>query len=301
MSAEKVELGRYLFYDKRLSENRTQSCGTCHQQKLAFTDGSARAAGSTGELHPRGSMSLVNVAYAGVLTWVDPEMRSLEKQILTPLMGTHPVEMGMSSDTELVQRLELDGRYRELFAKAFPGPNPITLENVTRAIAAFERSIISARSPYDRYYFQRQPDAISPAAKRGETLFFSEGVAGCFRCHGGFNFSDATESEDRPLAEVTLHNTAVTEGPQKFKAPTLRNIAVTAPYMHDGSMRTLEEVFDHYATGGRFRGNPHKDPRMIEISLTPRNRQDLLAFLNALTDDALLTDPRFSDPFAPAN
>lgn len=298
MNAAKIELGRYLFYDKRLSGNQTQTCGSCHQQALAFTDGAARATGSLGDLHPRGSMSLVNIAYAGVLTWSDASMRSLEKQIMTPLMGADPIEMGMNSETELVKRLESDDRYRKMFAEAFLGPNPITVENTAKAIAAFERTIISARSPYDRYYFQRQVDTISPAAKRGETLFFSDGVAGCFRCHGGFNLSDATESQEYPLGEVVLHDTAVSDGSQKFKAPTLRNIAVTAPYMHDGSMRTLDEVLDHYAAGGRFSENPHKDPRMVKIPLSTQNRHDLLAFLNALTDEELLRDPRFSNPFA---
>jgi cytochrome c peroxidase len=300
MSVAKTELGRYLFYDKRLSGNQTQSCGSCHQQALAFTDGSAHATGSTGDAHPRSSMSLVNVAYAGVLTWTNPEMRSLEKQVMIPLMGQEPVEMGMPNASELVKRLENDARYRELFAKAFPG-EPVTIENATKAIAAFERTIISARSPYDRYYFGRDANAISDSAKRGEALFFTEGVAGCYRCHGGFNMSDTSESEDRPLAQVALHDTAVSDGPQKFKVPPLRNIAVTAPYMHDGSMRTLEEVIDHYAQGGRFSDNTYKDARMIRIPLTDQNKRDLIAFLNALTDDALLHDPRFSDPFAHAN
>jgi cytochrome c peroxidase len=302
MSEAKAELGRYLFYDKRLSGNRTQSCGTCHQQALAFTDGSAHATGSTGDAHPRSSMSLVNVAYAGVLTWMNPDMRSLEKQVMVPLMGEEPVEMGMhGADAELIKRLEGDARYREMFAKAFPGAQPITVEKVAKAIAAFERTIISARSPYDRYYFGRDSNAISDAAKRGEALFFTETVAGCYRCHGGFNMSDSAESQDRPLAEVVLHDTAVGDGPQKFKAPSLRNIAVTAPYMHDGSMHTLEEVIDHYAQGGRFSANPHKDARMIKIPLSDQNRRDLIAFLNSLTDDAVLHDPRFSDPFAHTN
>ncbi len=300
MSEAKAELGRYLFYDKRLSGNQSQSCGTCHQQALAFTDGSAHATGSTGDAHPRSSMSLVNVAYAGVLTWTNPEMRSLEKQVMVPLMGGDPVEMGMPSDAELIQRLEKDSHYREMFSQAFPG-QPITLENVAKAIAAFERTIISARSPYDRYYFGRDANAISDAAKRGEALFFTENVAGCYRCHGGFNMSDSAESQDRPLTEVVLHDTAVADGPKKFKAPSLRNVAVTAPYMHDGSMKTLEEVVNHYAQGGRFSDNPHKDARMIKIPLSDRNKQDLIAFLNSLTDDALLHDPRFSDPFAKAN
>jgi cytochrome c peroxidase len=287
MSEEKVLLGRYLFYDKRLSANQTQSCASCHQQGLAFTDGRAQSLGSTGETHPRSSMTLVNVAYAGVLTWVDPQMLTLEAQALVPLLGVRPVELGMGGqEVELIRRLRADARYRGLFPSVFPGSDPFSVQNVARAIAAFERTILSARSPYDRYYFGGDASALNDSAKRGEALFFTENVAGCYRCHGGFNFSDST-----------AHNTAVEAGAQKFKVPTLRNIAVTAPYMHNGSMATLEEVLDHYAAGGRVANNPDKDARMIQIPLTEQNRKDLLAFLRSLTDDEVARDPRFSDPF----
>ena len=132
--------------------------------------------------------------------------------------------------------------------------------------------------------------AISESAKRGEVLFYTDPVAGCFRCHGGSDFSDATA--------VVSHNTALyPDDPRKFKTPTLRNIAVTAPYMHDGSIATLEEVLDHYAAGGRARSNPYKDSRMKPIALTPRNRADLIEFLRSLTDEQLLHDPRFANPW----
>jgi len=287
MSEEKVLLGRYLFYDKRLSANRTQSCAACHRQELAFTDGRAQGLGSTGEAHPRGSMSLVNVAYAGVLTWINPQLTSLEEQVLVPLLGHDPVELGMGGrEAELVARLDADARYQSLFAAAFPEAHPITIPNLARAIAAFQRSILSARSPYDRYFLGGDADAISASAKRGEALFFTENVAGCYRCHGGFKFSDGS-----------AHNTAVEAGPLQFKTPSLRNIAVTAPYMHDGGMATLEQVLEHYAAGGRVANNPNKDVRMIPIPLAEQNRADLLEFLRSLTDDQLLRDPRFSDPF----
>ena len=288
MSEAKVQLGRRLFYDRRLSANQTQSCASCHQQERAFTDGRARGVGSTGEVHPRGAMSLVNVAYARVLTWTNPEMLSLEAQVLVPLLGDQPIELG-GQEAELVARLQAGARYREMFSAAFSGAASITIQNVARAIAAFERTILSARSPYDRYHFGNEVNAITDSAKRGEALFFTDYVAGCYRCHGGFNFSDTSESQ-------SLHNTAVVDGPQKFKAPPLRNIAVTAPYMHDGSIATLEEVLDHYAAGGRVPGNPNKDPRMIPIPLTAQNRTDLLAFLGSLTDEDLLRDARFSNP-----
>ena len=148
MSAAKVELGRYLFYDKRMSVNGTESCASCHKQELAFTDGRATGLGATGESHSRSAMSLVNVAWSGALTWSNPDMRSLEKQALVPMFGARPVELGLRQDDRFLPTIRGDAKVRELFAKAFPGEtDPFTIDNVTRAIASFERSIVSARSP----------------------------------------------------------------------------------------------------------------------------------------------------------
>jgi cytochrome c peroxidase len=168
MSAAKVELGRHLFYDKRLSVNGRQSCASCHKQELAFTDGLARAKGSTGELHPRSSMSLVNVAYAPVLTWANPTLTSLEEQALTPMFGEHPIEMGLKGhEEEVLDAVRADATYQRLFPPAFP---EVSIDTITKAIAAFERSIVSMRSPYDRYRWGGEQDAISAAAKRGEII-----------------------------------------------------------------------------------------------------------------------------------
>ena len=153
MSAAKVELGRYLFYDKRMSVNGKESCGSCHRQELAFTDGRARAEGTTGQLHPRSSMSLVNVAYVGRLTWANPTLDSLEEQALTPMLGEEPIELGLKGhEQEFLSALRRDPLYQRLFPQAFPEAGDVfTLPNVTKAIATFERTIISMRSPYDRY------------------------------------------------------------------------------------------------------------------------------------------------------
>lgn len=163
ITAAKVELGRHLFYDTRLSVNGKQSCASCHRQELAFTDGRARAAGTTGELHPRSSMSLVNVAYAPALTWADPKLHSLEQQALIPLFGIEPVELGLRGQEERVLRdLQRDPIYQRLFAAAFPGvDNPFLLENLTKALAAFERTIISTRFPYDRYRYGGDESAFT--------------------------------------------------------------------------------------------------------------------------------------------
>src|SRR5258708_6552068 len=196
MSQAKVELGRRLFYDKRLSLNGTQSCATCHKQELAFTDGRATSIGATGQAHSRSAMSLVNVAYSAVLTWSNPNLQTLEKQALIPMFSEQPVELGLAGKEQAVlSSLRSDPIYRALFPKSFPeATDSFTIANVANALAAFERSIISARSPYDRYYYTGDQNAIPDSAKRGAILFFSDLVGGCFRCHGGFYFSDATES-----------------------------------------------------------------------------------------------------------
>jgi len=333
MTAAKVELGRYLFYDTRTSINGKESCASCHKQELAFTDGRAVAQGTSGELHSRSAMSLVNVAYSGALTWSNPEMRSLEKQALVPMYGDHPVELGLREGDGFLPTLRSDAKYRSLFERAFPSDaDPFSILNVTKALASFERSIISGRSPYDRYHYGRDDNAISDSAKRGEILFFNQHLS-CFRCHGGFAFSDATVSETNGRRPIEFHNTGLyniqgllsypapnvgifefTKQPAdvgKFKAPTLRNIALTAPYMHDGSIPTLEGVLDHYAAGGRAitsgpntgngRQNPNKDPLIGGFELSAQDRTDLIAFLNCLTDEAAIHDPRFANPWPRSN
>lgn len=320
MTAEKVELGRHLFYDPRLSVNATQSCATCHRQELAFTDGRARGIGVTGEEHPRGAMSLVNVAFASTLTWANPTLTSLEEQALVPMFGTEPVELGLKKPGErLLEELKADRTYQRLFPAAFPEGKAFSLGNVTKSLAAFERSIISMRSPYDRYRYGHEENAISAAAKRGEMLFFSGEKAGCFQCHGGWNFSGAIRYEGGPRNRGDFQNTALynlpgpasypepntglyqhTGNPKdvgKFRVPSLRNIAVTAPYMHDGSVATLQEAIQHYAAGGRAPGNPNKSSTLRGFQLTPAEQSDLVEFLKSLTDQELLTDPRWSSPW----
>ena len=323
MSAAKVELGRYLFYERRMSVNGKESCGTCHRQELAFTDGRARSEGTTGQLHPRSSMSLVNVAYLPLLTWANPKLNSLEEQALVPMLGEEPIELGLKGhEPQFLDVLQHDPVYQALFPKAFPGATDLyTLANVTKAIAAFERTIISTRSPYDRYRWGGDASAISDAAKRGELLFFSSERGGCFQCHGGWNFGgrirfEGGDTEDREddgsrgffntgVSTYAAPNRGVAEQtgkPEdvgKFRPPSLRNIAVTAPYMHDGSFATLEDVIDHYAAGGRM-SHPNKSHILRPFRLSAAERADLVEFLKSLTDDALLHDPRWSDPWIQA-
>lgn len=331
MTLEKIELGRHLFYDERLSQNQTQSCASCHRQDMAFTDGLAKSIGSEGAETPRSSMSLANVAYPTTLTWAGPLTKSLEDQMLVPLFADDPIELGLRSPDEMLGRLRDDDRYQTLFAMAYPdaaeSQNLINLDRTTKAIAAFERRLISHRSPYDRYEFYGEEDAISEAAKRGKELYFGERFE-CFHCHGGFNFSDSVEHDGTTFEEVQFHNnglynvdgfgaypegnqgvfevTGVLEDQGRFRAPSLRNIAITAPYMHDGSIETLEEVLEHYSRGGRLiedgpnagdgKTNPNKSELIVGFEMTEQERDDVIAFLESLTDEEFITDPAFAAP-----
>jgi cytochrome c peroxidase len=330
ITAEKVDLGRFLFYDRRLSVNQSISCGTCHEQRLAFTDGKKNANGALNDVHPRNSMSLTNVAYNSAFNWANPLVKTLHQQALVPLFNEFPVELGWSDhEKQILDTLKADPIYKDKFAKAFPNQDdPFTTGNVTRAIASFEETLISGNSAYDKNIYQNQLSAMSESAKRGMELFFSERLE-CFHCHGGFNFTQSTNHTQTVFVELEFHNnglyniggtgeypeggrglwelTAKKEDMGRFRAPTLRNIELTAPYMHDGSIKTLEEVVDHYARGGRkietgeFAGdgalNPFKSELMIGFVLSSQEKEDLVNFLKSLTDWEFICDERFSDPF----
>lgn len=329
-TAAKAELGRHLFYDIRLSRDESMSCASCHEQARAFTDGRAVSPGVTGVATPRNSMSLANVGYFPVLTWANPLLHHLEQQALVPLIGQEPVELGLAGmEDEMVRRLAAEPVYRRLFAEAFPEVNgQISLATVVRALAAFQRTIISVRSPYDRYRYEGDVDAVSDRVIRGEALFFSERLE-CHHCHNGLNFADTVLHERNRAGEIAFHNTGLynldgkgaypatnigiaeitgrKEDMGRFRAPSLRNVAVTAPYMHDGSIATLDGVIDHYAAGGRTiavgpnsgvgRDNPLKSSFLPGFTLTAEERADLMAFLESLTDEQFLRDPRFSNPW----
>ncbi|MEL4180427.1 MbnH family di-heme enzyme [Roseateles sp. PN1] len=333
MSADKVQLGRFLFYDRRLSGNGTQACAGCHVQSLAFTDGKLTAIGSTGEAHPRNAQSIVNVAYNATLTWANPALTDLETQMLVPLFGTRPVEMGLNDANKatVLARLSSDTAYPAMFAQAFgSGADVVSWNNVIKAISAFQRSLISGNSKYDQYLAGKA--TLTATEERGLNLFFGE-KAECFHCHGGFNFNDQVVHKTSRLAETPFHNTglfniggtgafpepnrgvfelsAKPSDMGKFRAPSLRNVEVTAPYTHDGSIATLEAMLDFYAAGGRNiesgphagdgRLNPNKDPLVARISLDAQERADIVAFLRTLTDHEFLSNPKHADPFAKAS
>ena len=334
MSTAKVALGRMLFYDKRLSANESLSCATCHQQALAFSDGRTTPVGLEGAPHPRNAPTLANVAYAPRLNWADPGTKALEAQMEGPLFGHGApiVEMGLVDEPRreaALARLLADERYREAFARAFPNTAKYTFVHVFKALASFERTLVSGTSAWDRY---RAGDdaALGPAERRGMYIT-RDHVNGalCHHCHDGFNLSGPVKHVDAPFDEVVFANIglynvgntgAYPEGNQglyehtknlsdrgKFRTPTLRNVAVTGPYMHDGSVATLEDVLTVYVEGGRVieagpyagdgRKNPHKSAGLSGTPLHAEQRQDVITFLGALTDEAFLSDARFSNPY----
>ncbi|WP_442756824.1 MbnH family di-heme enzyme [Methylocystis sp. JAN1] len=330
MSETRFQLGRKLFYDTRLSGNGKESCASCHVQALAFTDGRKVAVGATGETTPRNSPSIANAAWRATLTWANPAMVTLERQMEGPLFGEAPIEMGVNDNNrkEILARFASDADYRHDFALAFPNEaEPISFGNIIKAIAVFERGVVSASSKYDLYLQGKA--TLTPEETRGKDLFFGE-KAECHHCHGSVNFDDQFYHATTREIETPFHNTGLYDidgkggypapnrgvfessgAPDdmgKFRAPSLRNIAVTGPYMHDGSVATLEEVIDIYAAGGRDvasgplkgdgRYNAHKSELIVPIDLNSQEKSDIIAFLKTLTDDELLHAPRFSNPWA---
>ncbi len=298
MSVEAVKLGRHLFYDPILSGDSTQSCASCHNQALGFTDNELQfSTGIDGIEGDKNSMQLINLLWSDRLFW-DGRSETLEEQALEPV--ENPIEL---HDTwpNVVEKLERHPVYPILFEQAF-GSRTITKELAAKAIAQFERTLISGNTRYHRYKYGLPGGNMSDSELRGMTLFFGE-KAECFHCHVDITFTDNSFRNNGlnrvfPPESQGLFN--VTGDPAdigKFKTPTLINIAQTAPYMHDGRFETLEEVLDHYATGVNF--SPTLDPliRLNGFQLTQDERADLVAFLRTLTDEEFLSNPDFSNPF----
>lgn len=294
MSAAKVALGRRLFHDPRLSGNGTISCASCHVQDLAFSDGRARSPGATGMTTDRNAPGLFNLAWLPTYTWANPALVTLERQAEVPLFGDDPVEMGVTDANrgEVLARLARDPGMSAGFSAAFPDREPaITFETLIQAIAAFERSIVTGQSRYDRF---RQGQAeLSTLEREGMELFFGK-RAGCGECHGGVNFTDQSIGADDGRPRIIFHDAAIhgmadlrypnrgvfelTGNPAdlgRFRAPSLRNIALTAPYMHDGSRPSLADTLTGYARG----------------ALTAEEKERILAFLNTLTEPQAANHP----------
>lgn len=273
-------------------------------------------------------MSLINVAYNNSYTWASRDVRTLEQQIPIPIFNEQPVELGWhAQETILLETLRSDTQIVEGFQQAFPdSEDPVNIDNIIKALATFVRSIIAADSAFDRLLYRDDQTAMSDSAKRGMRLFFSDRLK-CSQCHEGQNLAGDQLGSGQPPGQAEFHNTALynvagsnsypeidtglrieSDRPKddgKFRTPSLRNITVTAPYMHDGSIATLSEAIDHYASGGRtiFTGpysgigkdNANKSQLVSGFSLGASEKDDLLSFLDSLTDYSVLEDPRFSD------
>lgn len=330
-SRVKVELGRRLFYDERLSGNQTQSCATCHQQEHAFADAKKAPTGSLGDVLRRNSPGLANAVYHSTLTWANDGLLVLEDQLQVPIRGDNPVELGVSDGNVdvVLARFDQDVSYATAFRDAFPeSSSSVTIEKIIFALATFCRTLVSAGSPYDRF-LRGDTAALTPAQRRGAALFNGERLE-CFHCHSGVNLTSSYRdfhttadtvrypffnnglydvdgqgsypAMDQGLYDVTLN--LADRG--RFRPPSLRNVALTAPYMHDGSIATLSDVVRHYAAGGRvitsgpFAGDgrlsPLKSGLVRGFAIDEEEIADVVAFLESLSDAGFVDDPAFSDP-----
>lgn len=321
MSPAKVALGRALFFDKRLSADRTISCATCHDPARAFTDGNRLAVGVSATEGTRNTPTILNAVFAETLFW-DGRAGSLEEQVSHPIMSSF--EMGMSGKQEVVDRLSSVPAYRRQFKQVFNSEG-ISLDTIAKAIAAYERTLLSGNSPFDRF-ITGDAAAISDSQRRGWDLF--KGKAKCIECHTysssapfftDFRFHNtgvaATDSLFTALSDrlsgsketpVSLAHSAgfselgrftVTvknEDVGAFKTPTLRDVELTSPYMHDGSLRTLIDVVQFYNRGGS--SNSHLDARLSPLKLTPAEVNDLVEFMRSLTSADVLRECQTTNP-----
>lgn len=307
MTEEGVRLGELLFFDKALSGDNTTSCSSCHIPEYAFAEPKTTSVGAKGDVLNRNALALVNVAYNASFTWAHNGLDSIEKQILIPLYNEHPVEMGVAGqETQVLARINTP-QYQALFEQAY-GDSDISMHRVVQALASYVRSLVSFNSAFDAYAYKADDDALTPQQIEGLNLFFSERTE-CFHCHGGVNFTQSSKHSFQGFTIQPFHNTglynedgqgsypvddmglySVTHNKKdmgKFRAPTLRNIALTAPYMHDGSIKSLEEVVDFYARGGNKAGetNPYRSPFIKGFAISESEKAALVAFLHSLTDE----------------
>lgn len=286
---ERVALGKMLFFEKALSRDSSMSCATCHPQSRAFADDEAISLGIQSRMGFRNVPVLGNVAYHPYF-FREGGSKTLEGQVLGPICNFD--EMGFNA-RELANRLMLDSTYQRLAREAYE--RPIDLYVVTRAIAAYERTMITGDAPWDRFILG-DSSAMNESAQRGWALFQSERL-GCTNCHSGIDFSDYSfqnnglyeDYEDQGRYRVTVDSSDI----GKFKVFTLRNVALSGPYMHDGSLKTLEEVIEHYDSGGS--DHPNKSPHIKPLGLNEQEKADLISFLRALTDHTFINNPAFRE------
>lgn len=316
LTYEGIALGRMLFYDKQLSKDNTISCASCHQQKLAFTDGLALSVGFQGRKREVGAMSLANLLWHNRFNW-SGNAENLETQVLMPIQ--HSNEMNLSLE-EAVKKIQADSKYSQKFTEVF-GNQEISNEKIAKALSQFLRILVSADSKYDKYL--RGEMQLTAQELRGKELLqhpFAGRIRGgnCIDCHVDITFAGSKIGlegfknngldDEINLKEGLFAVTKNTFDKGKFKIPTLRNIALTAPYMHDGRFKTLEEVLDHY--NDHVKISSTLDPLILEatnelfppagqvkLGLTAQEKQDIIAFLKTLTDEKFITNPALASPF----
>lgn len=297
MTVEGIELGRQLFYEKRLSGDNSQSCGSCHNQAYAFSDNGLQfSLGIDGQLGDMNAMAIMNLAYNTEFFWDGREV-GIENQARQPVLN--PIEMHETWENAIA-KLEADPEYVQMFNAAFGSPE-ITEDRAVMAIAQFERTLISGNSEYDKFR-RGEPNNLSPAAFRGMQIFFTE-AGDCFHCHTVDLLSDYDYHNNGLDNVFTLANygrakvTNRSSDIGKFKTPSLRNVEFSGPYMHDGRFATLEEVVEHYNSGILI--SPTLDPKIKNpdgLFLSDLQKSDLVAFLKSLSDPDFLQNPAFSDP-----
>lgn len=282
LTEEKTELGRLLFFDKRLSRDNSIACASCHLPGLAFTDGQQVAVGIGRQQGTRSAPTAINRVFSKMQFW-DGRAATLEEQSVGPFIN--PVEHGFLDHTEMIEKMKTIEGYRQQFNAVFG--TDMTIEGVGQAIASFQRTLLSGNSPADRFDYEGDDTALSEAAQRGLQLFRSK--ARCTRCHSGFNFTDEKFHNlgiGWNTNTVDLGRYMVTKNPDEigaFKTPTLREISRTAPYMHDGRFGTLNEVVEFYNQGGIK--NPFLDNNIIPLDLTKQEKRDLVEFLQSLSGE----------------
>jgi len=285
-----IALGRKLFYDTRLSKDSSLSCASCHHPDYRFADTRERSIGVGGARGLRHAPTLVNAAYSPALFW-DGRAQTLEAQVGSPIAD--PLEMNQAHQATAA-KLQGDSEYKAMFRSTF-GTDTITFERIASALASFERTILSGSSAFDKYEYQGQRDALSPAQIRGLALFKDPLKGNCAACHTiGPHYALLTDGEFHNTGEGVGDNeqfadlgrfqvTKIEADIGAFKTPTLRDVAVTGPYMHDGKLKTLKDVVDFYAGGGN--SNPYLDKRISRVALSGRDRSDLVEFLKSLTGE----------------
>lgn len=286
---ERWLLGKELFYDPIMSSDGSHSCSSCHKQELAFSDDVSFSLGVDDALGTRNSPSLSNVAYHPYYTR-EGGLPTLEMQILVPIQEHNEFNNNIVLLADTLSKIQ---KYVDMADEAYSQtPNAFV---ITRALATFERSLLSGMSPYDQYTNHGDEDALSESAKRGMSLFFND-KTNCSTCHSGFNFTNYTfENNGLYLEYPDSGRERLTQSPNdraRFKVPSLRNISLTAPYMHDGSIQSLEAVIDHYISGGEDHVN--KGDNIKPLILTSEEKADLIAFLESLTDIGFTTNKVFN-------